>query len=285
MALYVPGTEETDPKKIIMSQQLVAGQTTTNTTSIATNTANIATNTTNIATNTAAIAALNAATYVNSINSRTGAITLNSTSGITNNSNDIILSQASSAQFGAVKVDNTTITAAAGVISAAGTRVLLNTLTASSSASLADTTSLTSTYYNYEIVFENVLPATNSVIGRFRVNSGGVQSTSYAVQQTIFQGGTVSASAITTEVRCTSSAGNANTGPGLSGDLRISNPSGTTARKSWWGTLSYNTTASAAATNLVSGYWDGGNGAITGFEFTFSSGNIASGTIKVYGWN
>jgi hypothetical protein len=261
MALYVPGTEETDPKKIIMSQQLVAGQTTTNTTAIATNTTNIATNTTNIATNTAAIAALNAATYVNSINSRTGAITLNSTSGITNSSNDIILSQASSSQFGAVKVDNTTITAAAGVISAAGTRVLLNTLTASSSASLADTTSLTSTYYNYEIVFENVLPATNS------------------------QGGTVSASAITTEVRCTSSAGNANTGPGLSGDLRISNPSGTTARKSWWGTLSYNTTASAAATNLVSGYWDGGNGAITGFEFTFSSGNIASGTIKVYGWN
>jgi hypothetical protein len=118
MALYVPGTEETDPKKIIMSQQLVAGQTTTNTTAIATNTTNIATNTTNIATNTAAIAALNAATYVNSINSRTGAITLNSTSGITNSSNDIILSQASSSQFGAVKVDNTTITASSGVISA-----------------------------------------------------------------------------------------------------------------------------------------------------------------------
>jgi hypothetical protein len=120
MALYVPGTEETDPKKIIMSQQLVAGQTTTNTTAIATNTTNIATNTTNIATNTAAIAALNAATYVNSINSRTGAITLNSTSGITNSSNDIILSQASSSQFGAVKVDNTTITASSGVIHRSG---------------------------------------------------------------------------------------------------------------------------------------------------------------------
>jgi hypothetical protein len=111
MALYVPGTEETDPKKIIMSQQLVAGQTTTNTTAIATNTADIATNT-------AAIAVLNAATYVNSINSRTGVITLNSTSGITNSSNDIILSQASASQFGAVKVDGTTITASGGVISA-----------------------------------------------------------------------------------------------------------------------------------------------------------------------
>lgn len=121
MALYVPGTEETDPRKIIMSQQLVAGQTTTNTT--------------NIATNTAAIAALNAATYVNSIAGRTGAITLNTTSGITNSSNDIILSQASSSQFGAVKVDNTTITASSGVISVG--QVNLSKFTASLGADVA----------------------------------------------------------------------------------------------------------------------------------------------------
>jgi hypothetical protein len=162
-------------------------------------------------------------------------------------------------------------------------RVLLNTLTASNSATLADTTSLTSDFGEYEIVLENLLPATNSVTGQFRVNSGGVQSTSYAVQQTILQGGTVSASAITTEIRVTSTAGNANSGPGVSGNLRVRSPSGTSARKVWWGTQSYNTTASAAATNLVSGYWDGGNGAITGFQFSFSSGNITSGTIRVYG--
>jgi hypothetical protein len=123
MALYVPGTEETDPKKIIMSQQLVAGQTTTNTT--------------DIATNTAAIAALNAATYVNSINRRTGAITLNSTSGITNSSNDIILSQASSSQFGAVKVDGTTITASSGVISAVAETPTLSKITASLGADVS----------------------------------------------------------------------------------------------------------------------------------------------------
>jgi hypothetical protein len=65
---YVPGTEEKDPKKVIMALQLAAsnistaqGDIDTNTANIATNTANIATNTTNIATNTAAIASLNTA--------------------------------------------------------------------------------------------------------------------------------------------------------------------------------------------------------------------------------
>lgn len=61
-ALYVPGTSEKDPSKVIMSLQNVAAATTTNTT--------------NVATNTAAIAALNAATYVNSLNAKTGALTL-----------------------------------------------------------------------------------------------------------------------------------------------------------------------------------------------------------------
>jgi len=66
---YVPGTEETDQKKVIMSLQQTAGNTATNTT-------NIATNTTNIAANTAAITALTpkvAKAWV-SITGATGAI-------------------------------------------------------------------------------------------------------------------------------------------------------------------------------------------------------------------
>jgi hypothetical protein len=56
MVYYVPGTEEKDPKKIIMSLQQVHENTATNTADIATNTADIATNTADIATNTADIA-------------------------------------------------------------------------------------------------------------------------------------------------------------------------------------------------------------------------------------
>jgi hypothetical protein len=46
--VYVPGTSEKDPTKIVMSLQANAAQNTTNATNIATNTANIATNASNI---------------------------------------------------------------------------------------------------------------------------------------------------------------------------------------------------------------------------------------------
>jgi hypothetical protein len=59
LSYYVPGTEEKDQKKVIMSLQQTAGATATNTTDIATNTADIATNTADIATLNAAVAGLN----------------------------------------------------------------------------------------------------------------------------------------------------------------------------------------------------------------------------------
>lgn len=55
---YVPGTLESDPKKIVMSLQQIGPRLDTANGNITTNTANIATNTANIATNTAAIAKL-----------------------------------------------------------------------------------------------------------------------------------------------------------------------------------------------------------------------------------
>lgn len=61
MTYFVPGTQEKDPSKVIMSLQQAHEKTATNTTDIATNTADIATNTADIATNTAAIAANTAA--------------------------------------------------------------------------------------------------------------------------------------------------------------------------------------------------------------------------------
>lgn len=120
MVLYVPGTEETDPKKQNISLQAIGAAATT---AIA-----------NVATNTAAIAALQSGT-VTTIAGNSGAFTLNGTSGITNTTNDIKLSQASSSQFGAVKVDGTTITASSGVISAAA--VSLSKITASLGADVA----------------------------------------------------------------------------------------------------------------------------------------------------
>jgi hypothetical protein len=44
--------------------------------------------------------------------------------------------------------------------------------------------------------------------------------------------------------------------------------------------------SSASSTNIggnTSGYWNGGNGAVDGFQVLMSSDNITSGTIKIYG--
>jgi hypothetical protein len=51
--------------------------------------------------------------------------------------------------------------------------VLLNTMTAANSATLSDTTSLTCAFTSYEIVFENLIPATASATAELQVHSGG----------------------------------------------------------------------------------------------------------------
>lgn len=117
MATYVPGTEEQDPKRVIMSLQQVAPKLDTALDDIATHTTDIATNASDIAAVAADVAVLQAQTYVASVESATGALTLNETSGIELATQDIRLRQGSASQFGAVKVDDVTLQAASGVLS------------------------------------------------------------------------------------------------------------------------------------------------------------------------
>jgi hypothetical protein len=117
MATYIPGTEEQDQKKVIMSLQQVGPKLDTAMDDIATNTADIATQAGDIASLQSDVATLLGQTFVASIESATGALTLNETSGIELSSQDIRLRQGSSSQFGAVKVDNTTLQASSGVLS------------------------------------------------------------------------------------------------------------------------------------------------------------------------
>jgi len=232
----------------------------------------------------ATVTSLAAAAGVSSIAGNTGAFTLNSTSGITNSTNDIQLQQATSAQFGAVKVDNVSIKATAGVISVNGGMALLNTLTASASATLSDTTSFTATYSAYELVFENIIPATTSTTLELQVHSGGsFPATSYLGSITATTaGGAFSGTAPTTFIQLGGGT-QANAAPGISGRIRVHTPSNTTAPKMWVGEFGGNTATPAALYLVTSGYWNGGNGAVDGFQVLFSSGNITSGVIKVYG--
>jgi hypothetical protein len=167
-----------------------------------------------------------------------------------------------------------------------GPWTLLNTLTASNSASLSDTTSITSAYSEYEIVFQNILPATNAVDCRLRVNSGGVQTASYL--GSVFFGNqsgiSSTPSAPTTSVLCSGGLAHIqNSGTGLSGTCNVQNPSQTSAPKMWNCSTGYPSSVGSIENIMGAVYWNGGNGAITGIEVSMSSGNIASGTVKIYG--
>jgi len=166
----------------------------------------------------------------------------------------------------------------------AQSRFLLNTLTAATSATLGDTTSLTATFKDYEIVFENLIAGTNTVTLEFQVHSGGAfQATGYANSCFGTNGTTtiLNTSAITTYIPLTATTMINGGSGGLSGSIKIYGPvNGTTLNKFVAGnTIGLN---AAVIATVVSGAW-GSNNAIDGFQILFSSGNITSGTVKVYG--
>lgn len=161
---------------------------------------------------------------------------------------------------------------------------LLNTLTASASATLSDITSLTATYSSYELVFQNIIPATNNVTFELQVHSGGAfQTATYLCSTTGFSNGsaTVIPSSPTTFVGLSPPASAPNTSAGLSGYVRVQLPTQTTVPKLWHGLIAY-AGATLTGYSSVNGMWNN-TSAIDGFQVLFSSGNITSGTIKIYG--
>lgn len=172
-----------------------------------------------------------------------------------------------------------------GTTSAGSGLVLLNTLTASSSASLSDTTSITGTYSSYLIIFDNLIPATNNVNANFVVHSGGAfQAAGYNEAFTgINDSGAAQAqtgSSVSTTI-FNSTANPVSNAYGISGTLRLYNPTATTFPKMWTGNFGYATPHAIFMSGSL--IWVGGNGAVDGFQFSFSSGNITSGTIRIYG--
>lgn len=202
----------------------------------------------------------------------------------------------SSSAFGAVKVDGTTITASAGVISAvgggsAGALVLLEQHTASSSASLDFTSSITSTYDEYMVEFISVLPATNgtNLLMRFSTNGGSSYDSAPNYRWVGFRssnaGSAAAGSEAATSFNLTSNGGPVNgaSSGGVVGSLKIYNPLTTTQSKLYQGDVGMNDgTGSSNVRAMISGTY-ASNTAVDAFQFLMASGNIAAGTIRVYG--
>jgi len=164
-----------------------------------------------------------------------------------------------------------------------GGAVLLNTLTASTSASIQDTTSFTSTYKFYDLVFVNILAATNSVRCIIQVqNSATFQTTGYLASSV----GSGTATAVTNGIPCSNGVGNLlNSNSGISGTITVVNPSSISVATQFYGQLVAMISGPNAQVVNIGGEFNTGSGAVTGFKVLMSGGNITSGNIYIYGRN
>lgn len=151
---------------------------------------------------------------------------------------------------------------------------LLNVLTPSNQATVADTTSLTAAYNDYFITFDNLVPATSGVnlLGMVQANAT-FQTTSYLNQ----------AGGATTYIDMLAGSFTLGTSAGLSATLQLYNVNSTSVIKMMRALGIFMNTSAALGNLGAAAAWNGSTSALTGLAFQMSTGNIASGTIKIYG--
>lgn len=174
----------------------------------------------------------------------------------------------------------------AGISAGSGGLVLVEQHTASSSSSLDFTSFISSTYDHYLFALVGVLPATDGADLLARVGTGGGPSWDTGSNYYWFYGGHSLLGGFTgqgnpgTSFKIAPNIENSVTGVG--GDFTIFNPQDTAGRK----VIAWNTVANFADGNVGRMFggaiWNSST-AVTGVQFFYSSGNIASGTIRVYG--
>ena len=199
-----------------------------------------------------------------------------------------------------VKYNNNSISAVTTTGLATGSLVPIKTLTASSSSTVQflDGTSdvvLDNTYPIYLIKIINAHPSTNNVTLQFQVNASGgsgfnetITSTSFRAYHTEsggytgleYQTGSDQAQG-TNYQRMHGGNSNANDS-GACAELFLFNPSSTTFVKHFMGICSLTEQNPASDQGYFAGYINT-TSAIDEISFQYSSGNIDSGTFKLYG--
>ena len=198
-------------------------------------------------------------------------------------------------------ISNATTIADAGAFSVGlGDMVHIKTLTASSSANLtfahgASSVVLDSTYPIYKFEFINIHPATDGAELMFQANASGGSGFNEYVTTSFFLALHNEADGTTNlvyEADHDSAQGTAYTelhgqnssdaDHGCNGSLTLFNPSSTTFVKHFFGRFSGTSSGNFERDDLPSGYFNT-TSAIDEISFKFSSGNIDSGQIKLYG--
>ena len=203
-----------------------------------------------------------------------------------------------------VKLNNNGVknATAFGSITGLGDLALIKTITASSSASVsfvdgASSVVLDSTYKEYIFFFNNIHPATDSVILGFNLSIDTGSNYNVAKTTTQFRSehdeggssGTVvyrtanDLAQATGYQRFGDDTGNGND-ESCSGYLHLFNPSSTTFVKHFVSVnMEYN--SANRATNCYAAGYANTTSAIDAIDFEMSSGNIDAGTISLYGVN
>ena len=175
--------------------------------------------------------------------------------------------------------------------SSGGAITFLETHTASTSATLDFTTFISSTYDEYVFEFINVLPATTNTELWMRVGTGAGPTydsgSTYSFGNFRFsQAGSAVTGATpgspTTQWDLSGSGGVSNSANyGLYGTVRLFDPQSAVYKKIR-GEFGYLSNGNEPLASNISGMYLSTT-ALTAIRFLFSSGNIASGTIRVYG--
>jgi hypothetical protein len=175
-----------------------------------------------------------------------------------------------------------------------GSSVVIAEAIASGSATLDITTNLDNTYDRYELELVDLKPATNDVEAGLRIGTGAgpTWQAGAAAYSSSILGIAVASTALigknTSFIPLSQSAGGGNgvislAGyPGLRGLIRFYNPESTDR---WNCNISAeHFTGSGALVSLTGSGFYGAASAITGLRFYFSTGNIASGSIRLLGY-
>ena len=167
----------------------------------------------------------------------------------------------------------------------------ITTVTASDSASLDINSTFSSTYLNYLVVLTNLVPATNNVSMNmlFSADNGSSYITSnyQYVLKNFYVGpsgdGNSESTATSTQLLATS-CNNAASDAGTNGNIFIYSPISDAMRTTYvWDLKSRMGDGSNYHQRLVGAGEVGGDTDTNAFQISYSSGNVASGTIRVYG--
>ena len=177
-----------------------------------------------------------------------------------------------------------------------GSMTLISTQNASSSSTISFTSGIDSTYKEYVFKFIDIHPGTAGVFWTFQANAAGgsgynetITSTSFRAVHTEAGSGQLDYIAGIDQANGTSfqniiSDGDIKTDndSSLAGTLHIFDPSSTTFVKHFIATTNHMVNNSQTSNNHVAGYFNT-TSAIDEIQFKFDSGNIDTGTIKMYG--